>query len=225
MQINFVIGTGRCGTKSLSYILNNQNKGRCVHEGHPNLPYVVDVQLFVDKMTNNYDKYKNNYKYLTFDGFYYCWYLDEILEMFPDTRICCLIRDKSEVVESYFNKVTKRCPDGHFAHKNFWDNTDRARSYSDFDLCYPNYPKQKTLKDYISLYYDDYYNIVNDFIRQYPKNIRLFHIDTLNKESKLKKLFNYMKINKVDQRVPVSKIQVCHRWYEVKGDSKVEFKK
>ena len=128
--ITIGLGTGRCGSHTLDYLLNSQKNAMVAHEmnsdqiswdnsqdvilsnlnefektlstGHPHL--TITHSLSNEELLKNYDNY-GNIKLVGDVGFYYLPYIDIILKKNQDVRFVCLRRDEHETVRSYLRKT------------------------------------------------------------------------------------------------------------------------
>jgi hypothetical protein len=147
---------------------------------------------------------------------YYLYYVDLIMERFPDAKIFCLTRDKDAVVRSYYQKVTKRALGVKYrCYRNFWQNS-RGRDHSDWDKAYPKYPRELSLEEAIANYYDDYHKLVDLKIRIHPNNIRIFDTGILNSRSGVKTLLDFVEVPNKDRKYLIG-LKVINRWAEVRN--------
>ena len=143
------LGTGRCGSMSLSKLLNLQKESKITHELEQlsRLPWEFDRARF--------------YQYVNFllardesfvgdISFYLLPYVDEIRNLFPEVKFIILQRNKKETIDSYLKKTNGR---NHWMHHNggTW-SIDLV-----WDSCYPKFAVD-TKEQALSMYYDSYYN-------------------------------------------------------------------
>jgi hypothetical protein len=217
------IGPGRCGSKTVAHILSKQRYSSGTHEHPPKLPYKKDMYVFEDHL-DALDQKFGHCKYLCLNAFFYTWYLDELFQMYPNARCYCLTRDKASWSQSYFYKLTKRSNTGTtLLYKNFWNSRDRKRCKSDWDVCFPDFPGRQDLRSTIEKFYDWYYKFVKQFEKRYPGQIKYYSVEDLNSRSNLNEFLNYVGIDYKDRMFPESRVQLIHRWYEIKGDGEVKF--
>ena len=160
------LGTGRCGTVSLSKLLTCQKDSYFSHEWDGPHPWNSNFDKFLS--------YVNDIKY-NFHGdvaFYNLPYVNSILDVYPDTKFIILKRDKNETVKSYMNKTKGR---------NHWQVHDGKNfSYCDWDKSYPKF-EAKNKEEAISLYWDYYYK---ECSKINPKNCVHMFTHELNDEKK-----------------------------------------
>jgi hypothetical protein len=196
-KIIFCIGTGRCGSASLSFLLNSQESALVTHELFPILPWLEEskmtphaaelLQYRIFQMSHQL----HNYDIVGDSGSYYLPYLKYIIKTFQgntqyDLKILVLKRDKNKTVDSFKTKfsIQNNNPlQNHSGLKNEWDNS------------FPKYNDVWTLTESIEKYYDDYYKLAEKLSAQHPEIIKIFDTETLNSEKKLKILFNHLGIN------------------------------
>jgi hypothetical protein len=183
------IGTGRCGTVSLSDLLNKQESSFFSHElkikikkptdYNTPLSWECDEQAF-DNAWNSILHY--NGKYVGDVSMFWLPYLERLFNIADNLKVICLQREKQGVVNSYLKKTEGR---------NHW--MDHDGSYWDFcswDKSYPNF-KVETKEEALNRYWDYYYQLVDELIRKYPDRIRIFQMTDLNDEKKVRSLLEF----------------------------------
>lgn len=202
-QLVIGIGTGRCGTMSLSRILSIQKDSNITHELKPYLPWEVcktDINSKISMIL------RRNEKYIGDIAFYYLPYIDYILSKYPSTKIICLRRGKKEVIASYMIKTKWDAifPLG----RNHWMDHDGTKWNKNplWDQCYPKY-KTKDKEQAIGTYWDEYYSRVNDLCKIYPGNIRIWEMNrALNTKIGIGEILSFIGIPQKDQMI-VSEIR------------------
>tara|TARA_Y100000004_G_scaffold122102_1_gene137296 strand:+ start:66 stop:665 length:600 start_codon:yes stop_codon:yes gene_type:complete len=162
------LGTGRCGTVSLSKLIDKQEGARCSHEG-VRLPWVVSEGRFnkaYNKIVQGYGDFIEEqkstvFKRLSFVGdvsFYNLPYYNLFLERDPETKFIILKRDRDSVIKSYLKKTrgSNHWQKG-LAKKNVWDE------------CFPKF-EAKDKADAIGMYYDKYYSMAEDIPNAFHMN-------------------------------------------------------
>lgn len=194
-KLVFGIGTGRCGTVSLSKLLNSQKNSNFTHEIKPLLPWKFSKNE-INKKLNQIIKRKPDY--VGDIAFYYLPYVEYIIKKYPHTKFICLKRDKNETVESYDNKT---------GLKNHWINHDGKKFMNDpYDKCFPkNNDKSLLKKQLISRYYDKYYSEVERLIKKYPNNILLFEMTYgLNTKKGINEILDFLEFPKNNRNIKKS---------------------
>jgi len=191
MKLIFGIGTGRCGTHSLSELLNKQEGLDVTHElgDIPFLPWYFDV----DKLNKYLEIIKKRKKQYCGDvAFYLLPYVEYIIKRYPESKFIALKREKEKTLKSFIKKTEGR---------NHWQRHNGSFFVQDaWDKCFPKYycsGKEKAL----DLYYDEYYNTVESLIKKYPKNISLYNLEELNNESGVSSVLNFIGIKKQNQKI------------------------
>ena len=162
------LGTGRCGTVTLTSILNNQTDIHATHETSLS-SWDTNVTDF-NKTLDIIQKY--NSTTVSDVSFYNLNYIENFINVREDTKFICLKRNKDEVIESYMKKTIGR---------NHWSgNSDNLIGYKEdlkWDKCYPKYNLPK--EDALAMYWEDYYSIATEMEKLYPNNIKVFDMNTV----------------------------------------------
>lgn len=145
------LGTGRCGTMSLSKLLTAQENCFVTHEmgGRPLLSWNKDEYLF----ENYYRLIKNRRQQFIGDvAFYNLPYAIDYLSKNEKTVFVILRRDKQETIKSYLKKTEGR---------NHCITHDGSKWRLDsWDKCYPKFDVTEK-EAALSAYYDHYYELCN----------------------------------------------------------------
>jgi len=153
-----IIGTGRCGTKSLAQILNRQEGVVCTHELKPVLPWHFG-QIAID---NRIEELEMSDGIVGDAGFYYLNYVEYLFKE-TDVKFVCLKRDREGTVNSFLRKVGNR---------NHWMEHDGTYwSYDKrWDKTFPKYDVNDRATA-IGMYWDDYYAKIEELKDKYPIKI------------------------------------------------------
>ena len=184
------LGTGRCGTVSLTHLLDSQLDSYMTHERPFLLPWKFDQEL-ADKKLEQLTATEKNIRGDV--AYYYLPYVEYIIESNVDVSFVCLKRDKYETVQSYLRKTKGR---------NHWMNHDGAVWQKDpnYDPTYPSFlatDKEQAL----SFYYDEYYSLAEKLQEKYPNNFKVFNTDDLNSEESVRQILNFIGIKEDDQEI------------------------
>lgn len=183
-QLIFGLGTGRCGTFSLTKLLNAQPGTEITHEAYT-LPWEPDEIKF----------YNGIHSILGPDSgrvgdvaYYWLPYVSRILADYPDAKFVCLYRDKALVVESHFNNTPGR---------NYWTEPDSVHwsdkwEHRDADVAFPRYNAGK--REALAEYWDEYWTRTNTWAGLCPNNFRLWNVDVLNNEEGQAEIFDFINI-------------------------------
>ena len=179
----FGLGTGRCGTVSLTSLFNCQDNVSAAHESVL-CPWLFHDQSFQKNLIQMKNRSSSN-NIVAEVGFYLLPYVERMIELFPVTKFICLKRDKEETIISYMRKTIRR---------NHWTNTSMKselggwQSHGIWDNCYPIYNLPK--REAIGQYWEDYYQISYNLEKKYPNNFKVYNmLDILqNRDIQLKML-------------------------------------
>lgn len=182
-KIYIGLGTGRCGTKSLSKLMKIQGLN-VDHE--TNTSVGEKLPLSWDKNLNELDE---RLKYIIENnldgdiGFYYLPYVDDILLRFKNVKFIVLKRDKESTIKSYIKWVGNR---NHWMMHDgtIWDIDNK------WDRAYPKYVS-KTREEALSNYYTEYYEICNKYEKIY-NNFKVFNTEDLNDHEKVNYILNFL---------------------------------
>jgi len=164
----FGLGTGRCGTVSLSELFNKQSGVCSTHEGQF-LPWEHDLVAF----------YQGILKEIFIAGkptaapvaFYWIKYLGNIFRDVRDPKVIVLKRRREEVVASFA---------GMYQDRNYWSDpksdkfTGRDPGITPLGEMFPSYPLSK--EEALGAYWDTYYDIAESWIKRFPE--RMIIVDT-----------------------------------------------
>jgi hypothetical protein len=177
----FGLGTGRCGTVSLSNLLNFQQHSNVTHEfGAPFIPWKVDNQ----KINMLIENIKNRDCILSGDvSFYLLPYANVILEALTNAKFIIIQRDKKETIDSYIKKTK--------GYNQFSSHDGSIWQFTPWDQCYPNM-EGKTKEESVSKYYDLYYREC----RKIEQDV-CFWINTkdLNNKNKMFELLDWLGVS------------------------------
>jgi len=176
----FGLGTGRCGTKSLSAILCDQQGAHVTHELDNKLilPWKTNQQL-LNTALNIVTSYK---AHVVGDvSLFYLNYVEKILKKYPLSKFVVLKRNKQDVVQSYDNFV--KC--------NHWSVNQKSNHI--WRVAYPKYnTRVDKKKESIGLFWNEYYAKVNKLCKKYPDSIAVFDSpQVLNNEKTQMKMLDF----------------------------------
>lgn len=185
-QIHIVIGlgSGRCGTHSLAYLLNVQQDAEVTHERFEfNLCWTgadEQVEEFLEFC------HRGTEQQLVGDvASSYLPYVEMILTRDPSVKFICLQRDRDATVSSFLQKTGVS---NHWkAHRGWFWKCDP------WDTCFPKY-NTFSKKQSLRLYWDDYYEIAGELQRRYPDNFRVFPTEALNSASGQRDILGFIGI-------------------------------
>ena len=174
-QLVIGLGTGRCGTTTLSVLLEAQSDSRFIHEG------AIDGERHLVPWGNDeaavtwlraLEARTAPARWFGDVGMYFLPSVEVILSEWPTARFIVLRRARAETVTSFLKKTEGR---------NHWADHDGEGWMVDdkWDPCFPSYsprPKEEALK----AYWDEYYHEAEMLTDRYPDSIRIWNIEVLN---------------------------------------------
>jgi len=131
---------------------------------------------------------------------YYLPYVEYILELDPSVKFPCLKREKQETVRSFIKKtrrhnnfalhavnaVTYFLFSKHLvpAHRNHWVEHDGSiwKQSTVWDKCFPKF-ETSDLQEAISLYWESYYERIEELSEKYSDNVKVFDMRALSEKS------------------------------------------
>jgi len=173
------LGTGRCGTSSLSCLLSAQSHIIVPHEYKSPLPWKVSTKQIEERL--------KDLRFLNGDiGYYYLSYIKMIMKKFPQTKFVCLQRDRQKTINSFLKWTINR---------NHWINHDGTKWNKDpkWDPTFPKFEcadKNKVL----GKYYDHYYSEAHKVELKYPSSFKVFPTDYLNTTKGVKQVLSFCQI-------------------------------
>lgn len=194
-KLVFGLGTGRCGSASLAWLMSKQDNAHASHELFPILPWEKDLNLLTKKW-EQLDHQSHLFDIVFDSGSYYFPYVpvlwnswnthDYAKERF-DLRIVCLKRDKGKTIESYLRKFEKQ-------NNNPLQNHDGTKYYkSEWDLSFPKFDGM-TIEEALSAYYDQYYEVCQFWSSKYSGVFKIFDTEALNSEAGVESILNFIGI-------------------------------
>jgi len=178
------MGTGRCGTVSLSKLLNSLPNSNVTHEKRPLLTWNFNRELLKTRI-EDFDKREGQ---LIGDVAHpYINYVEALIRYYKNIKFIVLKRDKEQTIQSFIRKTSPRGlpPKAHFKRDNFYV----------FDKCFPLWPHLETEEAYRK-YWDVYYKQIEDLESIYPDKIKTFNTDVLNKREGLNQIYDFLEIPK-----------------------------
>jgi hypothetical protein len=172
MSENIIIGlgTGRCGTVSLSNLLNSQKDSFFSHEWDESHKWDSNIYYF-----KNYLEGLGCLPLIDFYGdvsFYNLPYCTDLQKLYTNIKFIILKRDRQETINSYIAKTPGR---------NHWQAHDGSSfRFCNWDKCYPKF-NANNKADAIGMYWDMYYEQCSKLDQS-----KCYHLNTedLNNEEK-----------------------------------------
>ena len=159
------LGTGRCGTTTLTHLFNIQDNCSCTHEHYTRdkfgLRWKEDLHILSICLV---DMLLRPEPIVSDVGFYWLNYAPHVLSYHRDAKFICLKRSREDTIDSF--KRYPPTPD--FLTNQFGDN----------GWSFPRYNTNGI--DGLYRYYDEYYLTALNFEHLYPQNFKIFPIEYLN---------------------------------------------
>lgn len=195
-QLVIGLGTGRCGSTSLSAMLETVPNSCSTHETPP--------QIFWDPMPEQIDFHIKRFRALADHYALVCdvshWWLnviDQIFDHFPDAKVIGLFRDRDECAQSFmriqgFGKGTFNpwAPHGN----GIWRSGKWDASYPSLPL--PNYANRnpdRTKLELITRYVEEYNAQLEVLAARAPDRVKLVRTDDLSSDAVQEEIFQLTK--------------------------------
>lgn len=190
------LGTGRCGSMSLSHLLNAQDGCACTHEmTYDSYKFIVQPLDINNQIQADAYLDKINSRTLPVKADVSLWWLnfvDHIVNKYKtNVKFVCLRRDRTETVNSYLKKMNINGPNG-MNHMQEHDGSFYAKN--PWDKAYPKF-EADNIRDAVGLYWDDYYKRAEEYVNKYPNQFKLIEMQDLNDEEKVLEILNFCNIN------------------------------
>jgi hypothetical protein len=142
LHIVLGIDSGRCGTLSLTQLLDKQPNASVTHEHRPLLPWnVVDVERVVSERVARLCEAGT----LVSDvASFYLPYIETFIALAPEIRVVCLQRDRDSVVKGF----SRWSDTAHSAPTDHWSLEPAAGLYHDpvWSTIFPKYEFRREQK-------------------------------------------------------------------------------
>ena len=168
------LGTGRCGTATLTRLLDKQAGVIAEHETVM-LQWEVKPYLFKkawEKITEPSSAYVANI------SFAWLPYIPLAVEKDPEVKCICIKRDRQQTIESFSQHFHRFNVWTHYASRHF----DMVQHSNSMARC-AGFPKFDAPRlEAIGLYWDLYYQMSKGFQKKFPDNFHVWPIDAFNSE-------------------------------------------
>lgn len=176
-QVVIGLGTGQCGSSSLTELLRSQTGAHVTHEMPPRLSWQGEPDR-LPVHAARFELLRDYYGLIGDCSHYWLPYADELAKQFEGIKFVILKRDREATVASFMKikgiagKAAKSAinhwidHDGSHFQKNIWDDV------------YPKYG-EKDLEKALALYWDDYYAQCDALARRYPGQSKLVATESL----------------------------------------------
>jgi hypothetical protein len=190
-QIIVGLGTGRCGTQSLSAFLSMQFKAIVLHERRSCHVRWQGSEAEVGDLLR-WCRDASDVRIVGDVGFYYLPYVEYALSREPRTKFPCLQRDRTATVESYLRKTRRR---NHWVrHRGIFYRHDK------WDACYPKYDCSNKAQA-IGRYWDDYYERAAQLESEFPANVRVFSTENLNTPAGQHQILDFLEVPETQRKI------------------------
>jgi hypothetical protein len=173
------LGSGRCGTVTLSTLLSNIQGINVKHELKSILPWKGDVEVVRNKISQ-ISKLEGN---IVGDvAFYYLNYVLPILKCHPkhNIKFVCLRRNKAKTVESFYK---------------IWGVRHSGIEDKKWQKALPKY-MWKCDKRSLRRYWEEYYKLAEQWQHRFSSSFKIFETDlVLNDKQEMSKLFDFVEIS------------------------------
>lgn len=219
-KLVFGLGTGGCGTHSLSVLLCAQHRVRIKHEETIThwTPFITnegptiinDFKLLLLSMHDN-----KKYDIMGDVSFPLLPHVDLIMALYPDSKFICLKRDKEKTVRSLIEHMGPR-------GNVYTDHDGIEYKNNKADHSSPNIPRRLTTdrEEAASLYYDLYYDTINDYIKYYGDALKIFNPEIMWTQEGQEEILSFAGINK--ERMVFLPKEACTKWSTADRKKKAE---
>lgn len=179
------VGTGRCGTHSLSKLLSLQKSTKSTHERYgPKVRWNAPSNLWPYRLWE--DTKRPEEKIVCDIAFYWTAHIETFLEWADkenrELRIIAMKRDKKKVVDSY--DVAKAEGVDHWSFHGYQDEVVDHK----WDLGYPCYETDNR-REGCALFWEEVYNIIESFE---DDRIKTFRTNDLNTEEGVRAILGHI---------------------------------
>ena len=183
------LGTGRCGTVSLSKFLNEQPDAMILHEGalesRRELISWYDDDEHVTSWLAELESLSADSKFFGDTGYYFLPYVETIWKAYPNAHFVCFERERDGVVRSFLKKTSD--------NRHFWyDHQGKGfRRDATWDKTFPKFDEVDKAKA-IGLYWDMYHEEATRLASLRPDAFRIFPMTVLNSTSGRAELLDFV---------------------------------
>jgi len=189
------LGSGRCGSRSLAYLLNAQPNTKINHEHFIPMPWKVSgraIQYFLESIMTKADTL-----WYGDVAFWHLNYMPAIIEILPQTKCVVIKRNRDETIASkvLIYKSLGYCGCIHFRSKHWqpeWDEfVFESGGYSLLYHAEPHF--DLPIEEAVAAQYDLYYERIDEQMQMYPDNYKLYETeDILSNVDTQMSLFNWL---------------------------------
>jgi len=189
----FGIGSGRCGTASLAYLMSQQESTHSSHELFPVLKWSDDMSTLTYKWTLM-DHQSHLFDTVFDTGTYYLNYVQSLINGWNNheyakerynLKFVCLKREKEATVKSFLEKFKRQ------NNNPLQNHNDASLVTNEWDLAFPKYDGV-SLREAVENYYDDYYDIAEQFQKHNPEIFKIFDTEDLNSQQGVSSILSFV---------------------------------
>ena len=183
------VGTGRCGTQTLSTYLGLQK----INTRHESLilPWDFNERQAERFLKHLQDAVTIDYPDIAEVNFSLLNYIEYLIAKVPDLKVVVLQRLKEDTIRSW----VKNQP-----YMNMWTSENHASfkagdflKHSELAFAFPDYDKPK--EEALSIFWDDYYATAQELMLAYPGNIKIFDMyELFSSEYVQKDLLDFIEV-------------------------------
>jgi len=191
------LGTGRCGTTSLTTLFNKQDSFRSAHElctsGKKRKPvWGEDFEYVLSIFNKFYRTYAHDNHYVSDIGFYWLPYVDDMMEKFEDeVKFVCVRRNIDTWVKTYVRVMRARnymVDNPKYFKPSPWDGVFPSYDYSDFSYVEKNEEDEEAYGHKVRVesakrYWTEYYKTSGKYQEKYPNNFKIFEMEEILKDT------------------------------------------
>ena len=194
-QLVLGLGTGRCGSTTLTALMATVDGSVCTHENPP----LIFWDQQAEQVAFHLKRFEllRQYFPLVFDAAH--WWLnvmDNLFATFPDSKVIGLYRDLEPCVRSFMRLKGS----GH-GSENHWVPPDNGIwQSSDWDAVYPTYPVPDFARvnpdhakaDVIRRYVSEYNRSLNSLADRFHGRVILIQTERLGRASEQQRMFHFV---------------------------------
>jgi len=182
------VGTGRCRTKFLAFLLSSQPSTAVMYQSRPLLPWDKnqsrqDGPARLVSLVRRFPQVARVGEVASF----YLPYIADILDAFAAVRVICLRRDRRQTIEGFQRWLVQSRPGRSINH---WSANRSGLEFDPWDACFPKYPT-RDMAEAIGIYWDEYYALSTRLAQSDPERFRIFETDTLDDRQAVADLLSF----------------------------------
>jgi len=175
------IGTGRCGTLSLSRLLNLQPDAHVLHEKEPHLPWDRSEPKYIKAHIEGFHRRQERFKFVGDVAFYWLPYLPRLFREFTDVKVVGLWREKEGFIKSSIRLL----------HSPIWTKDGEHQKHPNpiWEQSFPSYEAESREK-VLGIFWEDYNSQM--FALEEKGRIQTFPMDMMHAEESQDVLFDWL---------------------------------